>query len=67
MMWGGNTQWGAKIVVTLYYFLGVPCLNFNHVIIMKDFHIFFAYYDKSKLPKIKCQKNYIFKFHMMWC
>jgi hypothetical protein len=33
---------GAKIVVTSYYFLGVPCLNFNHVIIMKDFHNIFA-------------------------
>jgi len=39
---------GAKIVVTLYYFLGVPCLNFNHVIIMKDFHNVFAYYGMSK-------------------
>jgi len=29
---------GGKIVVTLYYFSKVPCLNFNHVIIMKDFH-----------------------------
>jgi hypothetical protein len=29
---------GTKIVVTLYFFLKVPCLNFNHVIIRKDFH-----------------------------
>jgi hypothetical protein len=28
----------VKTVVTLSYFLKVPCLNFNHVIIMKDFH-----------------------------
>jgi hypothetical protein len=42
--------WGAKIVVTLYCFLEVPCLNFNNVIIMKDFHNAFAYYGKSK-PK----------------
>jgi hypothetical protein len=41
---------GAKIVITLYYFLGVPCLNFNHVIIMKDFHNVFAYYSRLK-PK----------------
>ncbi len=42
--------WGVKIVVTLYCFLEVPCLNFNHVIIMKDFHNVFAYYGRSK-PK----------------
>lgn len=29
---------GPKIVVTLYYFLGYPCLNCNHIIINKDFH-----------------------------
>jgi len=35
---------------------------------MKDFHNVFAYYDKSQLKEVKCQKkNYIFKFHMMWC
>ncbi len=27
---------------------------------MKDFHNVFAYYDKSKPKKIKCQRNYIF-------
>jgi hypothetical protein len=47
---GENTLWGGKIVVTLNYFLGVPCLNFNHVIIMKDFHNVFAYYG-SQNPK----------------
>jgi hypothetical protein len=31
---------GDKIVVTLYYFLGVPCLNFNHVIIWRIFTMF---------------------------
>jgi len=46
---------GVKIVVTLYCFLGVPCLNFNHVIIMKDFHNVFAYYGRSKPKEIKCQ------------
>jgi hypothetical protein len=39
---------GGQIVVTLYRFLKVPCLNFNHVIVMKDFHNVFAYYGKSK-------------------
>jgi len=34
---------GAKIVVTLYYFSGVSCLKFNHVIIIKDFHKFFHF------------------------
>jgi hypothetical protein len=41
---------GAKIVVTLYFFSRAPCLNFNHVIIVKDFHNVFAYYGASK-PK----------------
>jgi len=50
----------------LSYFFGVPCLNFNHVIIMKKIHNVFAYYDKSKPKEVKCQKNYIFWFHMMW-
>jgi len=43
---------GGKIVVTLYYFLRVPCLNFNHVIIMKQIHNVFAYYGRSN-PQIK--------------
>jgi hypothetical protein len=47
---GENTLKGTKIVVTLFYFLGVPCLNFNHVIIMKDFHKIFTFYSRSK-PK----------------
>jgi hypothetical protein len=58
---------GAKIVVTLYCFSKVPCLNFNHVIIMKGFHNVFTYYDRSKPKEVKCQRNYIFLFHMMWC
>jgi len=40
---------GAKIVVTLYCFLRVLYLNFNHVIIMKDFHNVSPYYGRSKL------------------
>jgi len=47
---GENTLKVAKIIVTLFLFLRVPCLNFNHVIIMKDFHNVFAYYGRSK-PK----------------
>jgi hypothetical protein len=31
---------GGKIVVTLYCYLGVLCLNFNNIIIMKNFHKF---------------------------
>ncbi len=57
-MLGESTLWGgAKIVVTLYYFLGVPCLNFNNVIIMKDLHNTFAYYGRSKPKEVKCQKK----------
>jgi hypothetical protein len=53
---------GAKIVVKLYCFSGVPCLNFNHVIIMKDFHNVFADSDRSKPKEVKCQINQIFYF-----
>ncbi len=35
-------------------FFSVPCLNFDHVIIMKGFHNIFAYYRRSKPKKIKC-------------
>jgi hypothetical protein len=45
-----HTAGGIKIVVILYCFLGVPCLSFNHVIIMKDFDNVFAYYV-SQNPK----------------
>ncbi len=51
---GENTLEGTEIVVTLYCFLGVPCLNFNHVIIMKYFHNAFVYYGSSKPKEIKC-------------
>jgi hypothetical protein len=47
----------GKIVVTLHFILGVPSLNFNHLIIMKKFHNVFAYYDTSKPKEIKCQIN----------
>jgi hypothetical protein len=49
-----------KFVVTLYYFLKVQYLNFNHVIIMKDFHNVFAYYDKSKPKKNQMLKKKIY-------
>ncbi len=49
----------GKIVVTLYYFLGVSCLNFIHVIIMEIFQNVFANHGKLKPKDIKCQKNYI--------
>jgi hypothetical protein len=53
----------TMIFVTLYYFLGVPYLNFNHVIIVKDFHIVFAYYGRSKLKEMKWKKNVFFISH----
>jgi hypothetical protein len=52
--------WGGKIVVTLYCFLKVSCLNFNHVIIMKKIYNVFAYYGRSKPEKVKFQINYTF-------
>ncbi len=51
---GENALEGAKIVVTLYCFLRVPCFNFNHGIIMKKFHNAFAYYGSSKPKEVKC-------------
>jgi hypothetical protein len=56
-----STLGGAKIVVTLYMFFQVPCLNFNHVIIMNDFHNIFAYYGRSKPKEIKYAKKKTFK------
>jgi hypothetical protein len=56
---------GAKIVVTLYYFFGVPCLNFNYFIIMKDFHNVFTHYGRSKPKEIKCEKITLLNF--IWC
>jgi hypothetical protein len=42
-----HTTWGEKLLSCCI--LGVPCLNFNHNIIMKDFHNLFAYHGRSKL------------------
>jgi len=63
---GESTLQGIKIVVRLYCFARFPCLNFKHVIIMKDFHNVFAYYDKSKLKEVKCQKKNSF-LNFIWC
>jgi hypothetical protein len=52
---------GAKIIITLYFISRVPCLNFNHVIIINDFHNDFAYYGWSKPKEVKGQKNYNLK------
>jgi hypothetical protein len=51
---------GVKIFDTLYMFFQVPCLNFNHVIIMNDFHNIFAYYGRSKPKEIKYDKKTTF-------
>jgi len=48
-----------------YYSLGYPCLNFNHVIMKKEFHNVFAYYGSLKHKKVKCQRKEIFYF--IWC
>jgi hypothetical protein len=40
-------------------FFRLTTLNFNHVIISKDFHNVFAYYGRSKHKEFKDQKNYI--------
>ncbi len=45
---------GPKTIVTFYCFLGFPCLNVDHINIMKEFHNAFAYYGRSKLKKVKC-------------
>jgi len=64
-IWGESTLGGGEeIVSTLYCFSRVPCLNFNHVIIMINFHNDIVYYDRSK-PNKKRQKNYILKFDMI--
>ncbi len=47
---GENTLQGDQDCCHIVFFLGLPCLNFNYVIIMKDFHNVFTYYGRSK-PK----------------
>ncbi len=50
----------------MYYFSKLPCLNYNHVIITKDFHNVFAYYSRLKPQKVKIsQRNFL--FHVMEC
>jgi hypothetical protein len=58
---GERTLRGGNIIVTLYCFSRVPCLNFNHVIIMKDFHKFYAYYSRSNPKKSNAKKKNIFE------
>jgi len=52
---GENTLLRGQDCCHIIFFLEVPCLNFNHVIIMKDFHNVFAYYGRSKPKKVKFQ------------
>jgi hypothetical protein len=49
-MKGEDTLQGGQNCCHNIFFLGVPCLNYNHVIIIKDFHNVSAYYGRSK-PK----------------
>jgi len=58
---------GDKDCCRIVLFFKASCLNFNHVIIMKYFHNVFSCYGRSKPQKVKCQTNYIFSFHTMWC
>ncbi len=51
---------GPKIVVTFYCFLKYPCVNFNHVIIKKDFYNVFAHYGRLEHIKSIAQKNRFF-------
>lgn len=46
----------------VFYFFQIPCLNFNHVIVMKDFHNAFACYDRSKLKKSNVKQTTFFYF-----
>jgi hypothetical protein len=57
--WKHTTE-GAKIVVTLYYIWGVPCLNFNHVIITKCFHNVLHIMVGQNPKKSKCQETIFF-------
>jgi hypothetical protein len=53
------------IMMNRYCFLRYPCLNFNHVIMKKDFHNVFAYYCSLKHKEVKCKIKKIFYF--IWC
>jgi hypothetical protein len=49
LLQGENTlQASGPSCCHIVFFLKVPCLNFNYVIVIKDFHNVFAYYDNSK-------------------
>ncbi len=48
-----HTKGGQHCCHFVYYLLRVPCLNFNHVIFMKDFYNVFTYYGRSKPKEVK--------------
>jgi hypothetical protein len=57
--WVKTHHKGAKVVVTLYIFSGAPCLNFNHVIIMKNLNNFLLRIMMGENPKKSNAKKII--------
>jgi hypothetical protein len=55
----------SRLLSHCSFYLRVSCLNSNHVINVKKIHNVFACYDRSKLNRVKCQKNYIYLFYMI--
>jgi hypothetical protein len=56
----------AKIIVTICtIFQGYHVSIFNHIIIMKNFHNVFGYYDRSTLKNVKCQRITLLKIKMI--
>ncbi len=58
---------GAKIFVTLYYFLRVPCLNFNHVMsLLWRIFTMFLHIMVGQNPNKSNSKETTF-FNLIWC
>jgi hypothetical protein len=51
---------GTKIVVTLYCFARVLCLNYKHVIILKDFHNFLHIMVGQNSKKLNAKETTFF-------
>ncbi len=52
-----STLWEGQDYCHIVFFLRYPCLNFNHVIINKDFHNVFAFYGRSHIKKSNAKKT----------
>ncbi len=71
---GSNLPWMLKCLIkvckchlVIILFLQVPCLNFNHVIIMKDFHNVLIFWGFFLVFCKKSNAKILFYFNFIWC